>query len=86
MAIQEKGAHITVGDLPTVKGHRRQLQQHFNNLIQNALKYNKRDMQPQVIITSKLIQGSDSGWDLMEEENNKSLHLIRVKDNGIGFD
>jgi PAS domain S-box-containing protein len=73
--IQEKGASIEVGKLPVVKGYRRQLQQLFQNLLTNALKYSKRDLAPFIDISSKDVT-----------ENEGRYHLITVKDNGIGFD
>jgi light-regulated signal transduction histidine kinase (bacteriophytochrome) len=73
--IQEKGASIEVGKLPVVKGYRRQLQQLFQNLLTNALKYSKRDLAPFIDISSKEVT-----------ENEGRYHLITVKDNGIGFD
>lgn len=72
--IQEKGAVINVATLPVVKGYRRQLQQLFQNLLSNALKYSKTDVAPQISITA----GST-------EMNGKDYHLIKVQDNGIGF-
>jgi light-regulated signal transduction histidine kinase (bacteriophytochrome) len=53
--IQEKSAIIHVGNLPTVKGYRRQLQQVFQNLISNALKYSKRDVPPYITITASKV-------------------------------
>jgi hypothetical protein len=72
--IQEKGAIIKVGVLPTVNGYRRQLQQLFQNLISNALKYRKADVAPEVEISAEQV----------ERAGNK-YHLIKVADNGIGF-
>lgn len=86
LLIQEKDGHITVGALPAIKGHRRQLQQLFHNLIQNALKYSKKDTPPQITITSEVVRGNETSFDLSEEDWNKSFHLISVKDNGIGFE
>ncbi len=40
LTIAEKGAVVEIGDLPTIEGHRPQLVQLFQNLIDNALKYN----------------------------------------------
>jgi light-regulated signal transduction histidine kinase (bacteriophytochrome) len=60
IAIQEKGAHIITGRLPTIKGHRRQLQQLFHNLIQNALKYSKKEVAPQIHIMAETVKGSDT--------------------------
>lgn len=86
VAIAEKGATVVIKNLPTVTGHRRQLQQLFHNLIQNALKYSKSDVAPQIIITSEVVKGSQSTFDLPEENKESLYHLIQVQDNGIGFD
>ena len=51
--IAQKKAHISVGPMPVVKGYRRQLQQLFQNLISNALKYSKPDVPPEITITSQ---------------------------------
>jgi PAS domain S-box-containing protein len=73
--IAEKKAVINIKKLPVVKGYRRQLQQLFQNLISNALKYSKRDVPPHIVISASKVR-----------ENEKAYHLIAVKDNGIGFD
>jgi signal transduction histidine kinase len=86
IAIQEKGATITVGDLPSIRGHRRQLQQLFHNLIQNALKYSKEDVPPEITITAEEVTGDRSTFDLPDEQKCFKFYLIQVRDNGIGFD
>lgn len=68
--IDESKAHITVGPLPIVKGNRTQLLQLFQNLIGNAIKYQKDE--------SPVIQISCTE---QEEE-----YLFEIKDNGIGID
>lgn len=73
--IQEKNAIIRFENLPVIKGYRRQLQQLFQNLISNALKYSKNDVPPVIDISaSQLI------------DNGQHYHVISVKDNGIGFE
>jgi light-regulated signal transduction histidine kinase (bacteriophytochrome) len=72
--IEEKRAVVHVGKLPVVQGYRRQLQQLFQNLISNALKYSKADVPPHIDITAGEVI-----------ENNKRFHQIALKDNGIGF-
>jgi signal transduction histidine kinase len=83
--IEEKGAHIEVGPLPTIRGHQRQLQQLFENLLGNALKYNKSGVAPRVTITAEQVAGAhltvESSW----INRSKNYHLIQVSDNGIGF-
>ena len=83
--IEEKGARVKAGTLPAIKGHPRQLQQLFENLIANALKYAKPDQAPQVEITARLVNGKDTGLPLGAAEESKQYHLVEVRDNGIGF-
>ena len=72
--IAEKGAVLNIEKLPVVKGYRRQLQQLFQNLISNAVKYSKKDVPPCIDITASEVT-----------KRGKAYHLITVKDNGIGF-
>lgn len=70
-AMVETGATITSSDLPIVNGvHRVHLEQIYQNLIGNALKY--RSDKPPVIHVSAELSGDD--W------------LLSVADNGIGID
>lgn len=73
--IEEKMAVIRVAKLPTVKGYRRQLQQLFQNLISNALKYTRADVSAIIDVTASEVT-----------ENGRRYYLIAVKDNGIGFE
>lgn len=85
LEITEKKAKIIVDGLPTVKGHRRQLQQLFQNLISNALKYNKPGLPPEIHVHSRLANAHDLKQ-VTGENGNKTYYLIEVRDNGIGFD
>jgi PAS domain S-box-containing protein len=73
--IEAKQAVVHVGELPIVQGYQRQLQQLFQNLVSNSLKYSKDDEAPIIDITSSQI-----------ERNGKLYHSIKVTDNGIGFE
>lgn len=73
--VQEKKAVIEVGKLPVVQGYRRQLQQLFQNLISNALKYKKPQMAPVITISAEQVLRGDT-----------TFHAIAVSDNGIGFE
>lgn len=86
LLIREKGAKITVDKLPTITGHRRQMQQLFTNLISNALKYSKPDVTPEVQITAAIVRGEAIGLPLTPEELGRQYHAIQIKDNGIGFE
>lgn len=86
LLIREKKAVIDIGELPTISGYRRQLQQLFQNLIINALKYNKPGVEPHIEISSKIVKGKDSGFHLPVSCDEADFHLIEVSDNGIGFE
>ena len=86
LQIEEKRAKIDIGPLPTIQGRPRQLQQLFENLIANALKYSKEDITPVVSVSSRLINGSEPSLPSAVVRKDKIYHLIEVKDNGIGFD
>jgi PAS domain S-box-containing protein len=73
--IDEKSAVIIVAKLPVVKGYRRQLQQLFQNLISNALKYRKANVPPRIDISATEVT-----------EDGKLYNAITIKDNGIGFE
>ncbi|MBB1287273.1 PAS domain S-box protein [Flavisolibacter sp. BT320] len=84
--ILQSGAVINQHHLPSVKGDHRQLRQLFQNLISNALKYHKKELPPQVQISSKRVKGIETNTYIKGERKNDSFYLIEVKDNGIGFD
>ncbi|HYH14836.1 MAG TPA: PAS domain S-box protein [Flavisolibacter sp.] len=86
LPIEEKKAVINAGELPTIMGNRRQLQQLFQNLIGNALKYSKPGTPPEVTLRSRLVKGADAPVNLPVEQKQKMFHLIEVSDNGIGFE
>jgi signal transduction histidine kinase len=83
--VEEKKAIVTVDPLPTIRGHRRQLQQLFQNLISNALKYSQPEVRPTVHISARRVEGNEVTLPITHADSRKQYHLIEVKDNGIGF-
>lgn len=75
LPIEETNARINIEKLPVVDGHRRHLQQLFQNLILNAIKYRRPGKPPEISVTCT-----------QSEENGKEYFLIEVSDKGIGFD
>jgi len=69
-SIEESGATVSVGALPTVHADATQLTQLFQNLIGNALKY-RNDRAPQIRVDAR---ADDEAW------------LFSVQDNGIGIE
>jgi PAS domain S-box-containing protein len=83
-SIDEKGAIIIADELPVVKGVSFKLQQLFENLIGNAVKYCAPGVVPVVNITSeKVLAGKDAAMGL--QPDTPYFH-ISFKDNGIGFE
>ena len=85
LVIEERQAVIKVGALPVIKGHERQMQQLFQNLIVNGIKYTPQDAIPEVTITSAMVKGFETGMELSETEASAFYHSITVSDKGIGF-
>lgn len=83
MIIQDKNANITVDELATVHGNRGQMRQVFQNILSNAIKFCKAGDEPVIHVSQKRI--SRPVWN-GKEDNNGSYALIKVSDNGIGFD
>jgi two-component system, chemotaxis family, sensor kinase Cph1 len=73
LVIEEKGARVEVGELPTVDVYADQMIQVFQNLIENALKFRKEGEVPQVSIHA-----------CKEGKDNRVIEIC-VQDNGIGF-
>lgn len=85
--IQEKEAEINI-EIPDnfeLNGISIQIQQLFQNLISNALKFSKPNEKPIVNIKGKIIETSELPKDLLVYEDKKYCQ-ITVSDNGIGFD
>ncbi|MDJ1485428.1 PAS domain-containing protein [Cytophagaceae bacterium YF14B1] len=84
LAIQQKGAHITLAELPTVEVIPSQLERLFLNLIGNSLKFSRPEVSPQIHIYTKPVDDSSiKKYSLNKEQNYVS---IVVEDNGIGFE
>lgn len=84
LVIQEKGAKIVYENLPAVEGSPILLHQLFYNLVNNSVKFSQKGMPPYVKVTSERL---DTNAKLKEglPANNEYV-LIRLQDNGIGFD
>lgn len=85
LMITQKGAAIEVSTLPVVKAIPIQIQQLFYNLINNALKFSKKDTPPKIEITSRRLIEEDL-VQFPQLSRLKEYYEIVVKDNGVGFD
>ncbi|MEZ0538952.1 PAS domain-containing sensor histidine kinase [Fibrella arboris] len=86
MIIAETGASVSVDTLPTVLGDQSQLGQLFQNLINNALKFRRPDVPPQVSIKADVLRNSQLPATARPNRQAKSYYRIDVADNGIGFE
>jgi light-regulated signal transduction histidine kinase (bacteriophytochrome) len=81
--VQKKKALIDVKTLPVIWGIPSLLQQLFQNLISNSLKFSQANVTPSITIyTEVLTQKSNS----VQYDQPASFYRIYFKDNGIGFD
>ena len=72
LRIQDHGATVTVGELPTIQGDFGQLSRLFQNLISNAIKYVQPGVKPII--------------DVAVITHDETQLKIAVRDNGIGFE
>ncbi len=84
--IEEKKAKVVVNDLPVIVANKRQVQQAFQNLVSNAIKFQKQDSDPMISISSSLVKGADLPLNLTMDDQQRIFHLVSFADNGIGFD
>jgi PAS domain S-box-containing protein len=82
--IREKNAVIESEKLPVIEGVQFQFHQLFLNLIGNALKFSRKDVQPKITISSSVVRGEQIKEHVADPR--KKYHQIEVRDNGIGFE
>jgi signal transduction histidine kinase len=79
--IREKDARVNVEKLPELQVNPELMKSLFENLISNSLKYSRKEVAPEISISTRLdehISASDLSV--------KKYYRICVKDNGIGFE
>jgi signal transduction histidine kinase len=82
--IEQTAAHVDVDQLPNVNADALQMRQLFQNLIGNALKFQRPDIPPAITIRA-------ASWNQLPAKADPPAppgagHRITVVDNGIGFD
>jgi signal transduction histidine kinase len=84
MQIQEKNGVVENKGLPTLKVIPFQIQQLFNNLLNNALKFSKPEIPPRIVVYSDIVDVASLNLGFTTRVE-KFCH-ISFGDNGIGFD
>jgi PAS domain S-box-containing protein len=82
MKIQQRGAKINISPLPVIDAVETQMQQLFQNLILNSLKFQKPGNRTEIEITSEI----KSGFELNLKNSRRKYCKIMISDNGIGFE
>ncbi|MDB5253826.1 MAG: His Kinase (Phospho-acceptor) protein, partial [Flaviaesturariibacter sp.] len=86
VVIEETHAVIEVQALPVIAGYPRQLQQLFQNLLSNALKYRRPDIAPHITVSAETASPAQLDMLLPTADRSATWHLVVVTDNGIGFE
>ena len=76
-------AVIHNGQLPKVKGVAFQMEQLFEQLISNSLKYKRPEVAPEIKIAHSIISKQNAISGTLLQDN---YHKISVSDNGLGFE
>ncbi|MFZ0598809.1 MAG: ATP-binding protein, partial [Flavobacterium sp.] len=85
LLMEEKHAKIVVETLPFIEAIPLQMTQLFRNLISNALKFTKDDIEPLITISVLPVQDNDIKM-LSLSRSPLEYCKIQIKDNGIGFE
>lgn len=85
LMILQKKAQINYGELPQLKGAPTLIYQLFYNLINNALKFSKKDTASMINITATKVSSSEVTGLSDIKKANEYYHII-LDDNGIGFE
>lgn len=81
--ISEKNAKISVEQLPSMYVNPGLIRPLFHNLISNALKYSKKNIEPVITIHSEVSPALNGNG--ATEAHSKYCRIF-IEDNGIGFD
>jgi PAS domain S-box-containing protein len=76
--VHEQNAEIIFRDLPVIKGYSTLIYQLFYNLINNSLKFRRKDVAP--VITIRYLPTFE------DHEINANYFKMQIEDNGVGFD
>ena len=86
LTVQETGSEIVVEALPSINADESQLEQLFQNLLSNALKFRHTERTCKIRVTSTVVASEDLPVLVRPARQSSAYHRIDVIDNGIGFD
>lgn len=83
LLIDQKNVAIRVEPLPSIQAIPIQMNQLFYNLINNALKFSRKGVQPSICVSSRILPGEEVGK--LSLKTNRPYIEVNISDNGIGF-
>ncbi|RZJ71170.1 MAG: PAS domain-containing sensor histidine kinase, partial [Flavobacterium sp.] len=86
LQIEEKGAVINLGHLPVIDAIPLHMNQLFNNLMSNALKFMPAGVQPVISISAEKMTSANASKMMYNANPSSDYFRITVKDNGIGIE
>ncbi len=86
LTIAEKGARVSIVNLPVLQGIGLQMNQLFYNLLGNALKFNRPGVPPEISISARSISREEAAGHIAQPAAFAQYYEIDVADNGIGFE
>ena len=81
--IKEKKAVIIESPLPIIEGDEVQLKQLFKNVLENAIRFSKKNISPEIDI--RWCKLTDEEKNISALQQTKQYYKIEISDNGIGF-
>lgn len=85
LMIEQKGAKLTVENLPVIEAIPIQMRQLFTNLLSNSLKFSSEERQLHIIVKTNQLPVKEIE-EHKELNKDKTYCKIEFRDNGIGFD
>jgi signal transduction histidine kinase len=82
--IEQKSARVEVGALPVIEADPQQMLQLMQNLIANALRFQKEGVVPEIRITASTVHVPPDAGPV--DSGDAGFCELRVEDNGIGFE
>lgn len=79
--IEESGGTVEVGDFPTIEANPSQMTELFRQLLSNAIRFRRADVQPEIKVSCR-----EAVLSLKEGAEPQRAVQVEVQDNGIGFD
>ncbi len=77
--IEETDAKVSYENLPVIDADRTQMRQLLQNLVGNALKFQREGVAPVVTVSAEIVQNPHF-------DDQPDTCILRIADNGIGFD